>query len=279
MVQRLDVLGNGNAYSESTNMKKIEPIAPVVHDKLTSQIQDFWSRRVNAERIMGKDVSTHTRGDDKYFADLEAQRYRSHRHLLPWIKALKPGKSVLEVGSGVGLDTFTLAQHGMQVTALDLTLVGVSAARNRFTRHQLPGNFSVSDACNLPIADNSFDYVYSFGVLHHVAETDKSIHEVFRVLKPGGQARIMLYNRHSLNELVHRLVKVPFEDRDELCPVVRRYTVAEVRQLFKEFAQVEQKLEYVYGEGYGKLFDLTPRWLHDLLSRFCGWHIMITATK
>lgn len=260
-------------------MKKIEPVAPSVHDKLTSQIQDFWSRRVNAERIMGRDVSTHVRGDEQYFADLETQRYRSHRHLLPWINSMQAGKSVLEIGSGVGLDTFTMAKRGMLVTALDLTLVGVSSARQRFSRHQLAGNFSVSDACHLPIAGNSFDYVYSFGVLHHVADTVKSIEEVHRVLKPGGKARIMLYNRHSLNEVIHRLVKVPFEDKDELCPVVRRYTAEEVRVLFKDFAQVEQKLEYVFGEGYGKLFDLTPRWLHDLLSRYWGWHIMITATK
>ena len=279
MVQRLDVPGNGSFSPKSTLMKKIESVSPEIHEQLTSQIQDFWSRRVNAERIMGKDVSAHTRGDDRYFADLETQRYRSHRHLLPWIHSLQPGKSVLEIGSGVGLDTFTLARHGMKVTALDLTLVGVYSASQRFSRHQLPGNFSVSDACHLPIANDSFDYVYSFGVLHHVADTVKSIQEVYRVLKPGGQARIMLYNRHSLNELVHRLVKVPFEDRDELCPVVRRYTATEVRALFKDFAQVEQKLEYVYGEGYGKLFDLTPRWLHNLLSRNLGWHIMITANK
>jgi ubiquinone/menaquinone biosynthesis C-methylase UbiE len=260
-------------------MKKIESVSPEIHEQLTSQIQDFWSRRVNAERIMGKDVSVHARGDDRYFADLETQRYRSHRHLLPWIRSMQPGKSVLEIGSGVGLDTFTMAKHGMKVTALDLTLVGVYSASQRFARHQLPGNFSVSDACNLPIASNSFDYVYSFGVLHHVADTVKSIQEVYRVLKPGGQARIMLYNRYSLNELVHRLVKVPFEDRDELCPVVRRYTAKEVRALFKDFAKVEQRLEYVYGEGYGKLFDLTPRWLHNLMSRSWGWHIMIMATK
>jgi ubiquinone/menaquinone biosynthesis C-methylase UbiE len=260
-------------------MKKIEPVAPVVHDKLTRQIQDFWSRRVNAERIMGKSVSNHNRGEDKYFADLEAQRYRSHRHLLPWISSMQSGKSVLEIGSGVGLDTFNMAKYGMLVTALDLTVVAVSAARQRFAAHHLAGNFCVSDACNLPIADNRFDYVYSFGVLHHVADTVKSIKEVHRVLKDGGQARIMLYNRYSLNELVHRLVKVPFEDKDELCPVVRRYTADEVRELFKDFARLEQKLEYVFGEGYGKLFDLTPRWLHNFLSRHWGWHIMITATK
>ena len=260
-------------------MKKIEPVTPLVHEKLTSQIRDFWARRVNAERIMGREVSTYARGDDHYFSDLENQRYRSHRHLPTWISDMEPGKTVLEIGSGVGLDTFTMAKHGMHVTAMDLTHIGIATAKQRFERTNMPGRFLVGDACRLPLEDDSFDYVYSFGVLHHAADTEKSIREVNRVLKPGGEARIMLYNRHSINELVHRLVSVPFEEKDELCPVVRRFTHDEVTRLFDGFSRVEQKLEYVYGEGYGRLFSITPRWLYGFMSRNWGWHIMITATK
>ncbi len=260
-------------------MKNIEPVAPEVKTGLTAHIQDFWTRRVNAEYIMGKAVTHHARGDDAYFQDLETQRYRSHRHLLPWITAMTPGKAVLEIGSGVGLDTFTMARHGLQVTAVDLTEVAVSTARQRFLCHQASGNFLVADACHLPFAGGSFDYVYSFGVLHHVADTEASIKQVYRVIKPGGQARIMLYHRHSLNEGMHRLLGVPFEDRDELCPVVRRFTVAEVQELFRAFGSVEVSIEYVYGEGYGRLFNLTPRWIYDVLSRHWGWHLMVVATK
>ncbi len=260
-------------------MTKIEPASPEIREDLTPQIRDFWTRRVNAERIMGRDVTNHERGEDGYFHDLETQRYRSHRHLLPWINAMTPGKTVLEIGSGVGLDTYTMARHGLQVTAVDLTDVGVATARQRFLRHQMPANFLATDACHLPFPQDSFDYVYSFGVLHHVADTEKSIREVHRVLKPGGEARIMLYHRHSLNEIVHRMLGVPFEEKDELCPVVRRFTVNEVRELFRDFSKVKIQVEYLYGEGYGKLFRLTPRWLYDILSVRWGWHLMIAAKK
>jgi ubiquinone/menaquinone biosynthesis C-methylase UbiE len=260
-------------------MKKIEPVAPNVEEGLTTRIQDFWSRRVNAEHIMGRAVSNHTRGDDAYFHDLETQRYRSHRHLLPWIEAMEPRKTVLEIGCGVGLDTFTMANHGLDMIAVDLTHVGVSTAQSRFRRHSRPGLFLAADACHLPFPDASFDYVYSFGVLHHVADTEKSIREVHRLLKPGGQARIMLYHRHSLNELVHRLLGVPFEDKDELCPVVRRFTVPEIRILFSDFSHVQVGVDYLFGEGYGVLFRLTPQWLYDFLSRRWGWHLMVAATK
>lgn len=260
-------------------MKKIEPVSPAVGNDLTPRIRDFWTRRVNAERIMGRDVTAHERGDEGYFRDLEIQRYRSHRHLLPWITAMTPGRTVLEIGSGVGLDTYAMASHGLQVTAVDLTDVGVATARRRFLRHRMPADFVATDACYLPFPRDSFDYVYSFGVLHHVADTEKSIREVHRVLKPGGEARVMLYHRRSLNELVHRILSVPFEEKDELCPVVRRFTVNEARDLFRDFSEVEVAVRYLFGEGYGRLFELTPHWLYDILSVRWGWHLMIVARK
>lgn len=140
-------------------------------------------------------------------------------------------------------------------------------------------SFAVADGAHLPFPDGHFDYYYSFGVLHHAADTAACVAEAHRILRPGGQARVMLYNRRSLNKLVHRLVRVPFEERNALCPVVRRFTRAEVQDLFGAFRRVETRLEYAFGEGYGCLFDLVPRPLYDFISRHWGWHIMIEAQK
>ncbi len=260
-------------------MKNIEPAVIDNHVGLTKDIQMFWDKNVNAEYIFGKKVSEHNRGTEKYFLDLENQRYRSHHHLLPWINSMIPGKSVLEIGSGIGLDTYTIAKHGLNVTAIDLTYTGVKTAHDRFKKGKLYGLFAIADAESLPFNDNFYDYVYSFGVLHHAADTEKTLKEVFRVLKRGGEARIMLYNRISINGLVHKITGVPFEDRRVLCPVVRRFTKSEVLALFQPFSNVNIKLDYVFGEGYGIIYKLTPRWLYKVLSFFFGWHIMITATK
>lgn len=260
-------------------MSGIESPNPTPRAGLTREIQNFWTHHVNAERILGKEVTQHARGGDAYFADLENQRYRSHRHLLPWIQGMQPGRSVLEIGCGVGLDTYTMAGHGLNVTSVDLTEIAVHTAHQRFRRHQLGGSFAVADAGCLPFPADTYDYVYSFGVLHHAADTPATINEVHRVLKPNGEARIMLYHRRSVNELVHRLTRIPFEEKDAVCPVVRRFTRAEVHSMFRAFSKVEIRLDYVYGEGYGKIFHLTPRWLYDWLSRRFGWHLMIVATK
>lgn len=260
-------------------MKRIEEVAPKITPDLPGRIYDFWSRNVNCEQIMGRSVSDSVRGTEAYFKDLEDQRYRSHRHLLPWIKEMEPGKSVLEVGCGIGLDAFQMAKHGLKVSALDLTDVAINTVRDRFEQNDLGGEFKVGDATKLPFADNVFDYVYSFGVLHHAQDTAASIDEVYRVLKPGGVAKIMLYNRHSINELVHRITKVPFEHKNELCPVVRRYSTNEIQKIFSSFNEVTIRKDFAYGEGYGKIFKLTPSFLYELLSKWWGWHLMITARK
>lgn len=260
-------------------MAKIEDTNVSDRKGLTGEIRDFWSRNVNAERVFGKEVSSHDRGDERYFNDLEVQRYRSHRHLIPWIQSMAPGTSCLEIGCGIGMDSIKIAGHGLQITSLDLTSVGVATAMHRFRASGVEGSFLVGDACSLPIEDESFDFVYSFGVLHHAADTEKCIREAYRVLRKGGSALIMLYNRHSLNELVHRITGVPFEEKDELCPVVRRFTRKEVREIFSQYSDIEIHKDFVYGEGYGFLFRLTPQFLYRWMSRLFGWHLMIRATK
>lgn len=260
-------------------MKHIEKAKRPEEPGLTNSIRTFWSKNVNAERIMGKKLTHAQRGEEQYFSKLEEQRYRSHYHLLPWIRAIQPGSKILEIGCGIGLDSFQIARLGTHLTAIDLTQVGVETARERFIKAKISARFLVADACNLPFPDNHFDCVYSFGVLHHTANTDKSIDEVFRVLGPGGEARIMLYNRHSLNEMVHRITRIPFEERDHICPVVRRFSKKEIFHLFRSFSHITIEKEYLFGEGYGTIFRLIPRFLYLFLSHRIGWHWMIRAKK
>jgi ubiquinone/menaquinone biosynthesis C-methylase UbiE len=260
-------------------MKKLEDFQRQPEAGLTDSIRAFWSKNVNAERLMGRSVTNSKRGEEAYFNDLAEQRYRSHRHLLPWIRSMEAGKTVLEIGCGVGLDCFEMAKQGMKVTAIDLTDVAIEAVKKHFQDNALEGEFRTANAEELPFPENHFDYVYSFGVLHHAADTELCIREAYRVLKHGGTAKIMLYHRNSLNELVHRILRVPFEEKDELCPVVRRYNRKEIRDMFNQFQQVHVRVDYLYGEGYGLLFHLTPKWFYNFLSKYIGWHLMITATK
>lgn len=108
------------------------------------------------------------------------------------------GRPVLEVGCGMGCMAMNWARRGARLTAVDLNPVAVEQTRRRFEVFGLEGDVRAADAENLPFADESFDYAYSWGVLHHTPGTRTALREMWRILRPGGGLGIMLYNRNSL---------------------------------------------------------------------------------
>jgi ubiquinone/menaquinone biosynthesis C-methylase UbiE len=110
---------------------------------------------------------------------------------------------VLEVGCGLGTDGAQFAKAGAVYTGIDLTDAAIDLAKRRFELFQLPGTFRVADAERLDFPDNTFDIVYSHGVLHHTPDTAAAVREVHRVLRPGGKAIVMLYHRDSYNYRVN----------------------------------------------------------------------------
>jgi ubiquinone/menaquinone biosynthesis C-methylase UbiE len=108
------------------------------------------------------------------------------------------GKNVLEIGCGMGTMAMNWAQHDAHIHVVDLNPKAVTETRQRFRLLGLPGQIIQGDANVLPFADDTFDYLYSWVVLHHSEALDRSFQEVFRVLKPGGEFGIMLYNRDSV---------------------------------------------------------------------------------
>jgi 2-polyprenyl-3-methyl-5-hydroxy-6-metoxy-1,4-benzoquinol methylase len=108
------------------------------------------------------------------------------------------GQSVLEIGCGIGLHTQLLAQHGADVTAIDLTEPAVHATTTRMQLRGLAATVQRGDAEALSFKDDTFDLVWSWGVIHHSSKTARIVREISRVLKPHGQTRIMVYNRDAL---------------------------------------------------------------------------------
>lgn len=110
------------------------------------------------------------------------------------------GKIILEIGSGSGAHSALFRAHGARMISMDLTPERVVSSQRMLSGvDEGVGNYLClhSDAEHIPLRSNSVDMVYSNGVLHHSPETDKCIAEVYRVLKPGGFAAIMLYCRTS----------------------------------------------------------------------------------
>lgn len=109
------------------------------------------------------------------------------------------GKHVLEIGCGMGLHTETMARAGALVTAIDLTRTGVVGTKRRLELKALDARVLHADAEELPFKANSFDFVWSWGVIHHSARTAKIVREISRVLTRCGESRVMVYNREGMS--------------------------------------------------------------------------------
>jgi 2-polyprenyl-3-methyl-5-hydroxy-6-metoxy-1,4-benzoquinol methylase len=110
---------------------------------------------------------------------------------------LLAGKDVLEIGCGMGLHTELMARAGARVTALDLSPTSVEATTRRLALKRLSGRVQESDAESLPFPAQSFDFIWSWGVIHHSSRTGRVVREIARVCRPNGQVRVMVYNRNG----------------------------------------------------------------------------------
>ena len=174
-----------------------------------AEVGDWWSQNPQSygdrhgEARHAGDRSTH--GDAAYFE-------RADRSFFEWNQPLHrdfpfdrlfpyehyAGKRVLEIGCGMGAMASLWARRGAQVTAVDLAPFSVEMTRRRFAASGLEGEIVQADGRTLPFDDGEFDYVYSWGVLHHSPHLSESLRQMMRVLKPGGEFGLMLYHRHSL---------------------------------------------------------------------------------
>ena len=107
-------------------------------------------------------------------------------------------KKILEIGCGIGLMSMLWAKNGSNLTAIDLNPQSISLTKKRFRNNKLKGKISLGDANKLKFINESFDYVYSWGVLHHSPDFEKSVSEMMRVTKAGGGFGVMVYNRNSV---------------------------------------------------------------------------------
>jgi SAM-dependent methyltransferase len=162
---------------------------------LKERVRAFWQ-----SHPCGTKFSDAEMGTPEFFERVEAHRYTKEWHIPEAADfAGARGLRVLEIGCGLGTDGAQFAQAGAQYTGIDLTEAAIELARKRFELSGLKGEFRVADAESLDFADESFDRVYSHGVLHHTPDIARAVAEIHRVLKPRGRAIVMLYHRGSYN--------------------------------------------------------------------------------
>jgi SAM-dependent methyltransferase len=211
------------------------------------RVYDFWNSAACGEHLY---LSA---PDRQGYLDQSRIRY----HLEPYIEPFAGfdstrGLKVLEIGVGLGADHQRFAQAGADLYGVDLTPRAVEFARHRLAVMGLSSHLQVGDAENLDFPDDTFDLVYSWGVIHHSPDTARAAREILRVLKPGGTFRVMVYHKRSIVGLLlwtrYALLRGrPLASLSEIyarhleSPGTKAYTIEEARALFATAGEVDAR--------------------------------------
>jgi len=217
----------------------------------TSQTRDYYN---NSDRELGRRYlrDEYPEINREYIQAATAHRfglYPNQQRIADFSGA--KDKKVLEVGVGQGLDHLQFAKAGARLSGVDLTPRHCQISREVLRLEGYSSDIHEADACGLPFEDNQFDRVYSCGVLLLISSIKDAIAEIHRVLKPGGHATIMLYNRASL----HYWIKSRF---------YHGYTLGEDKVLGKKIVDDW----YTDGPGYVSVDYYAPSDLPELFEQF-----------
>lgn len=263
--------------STSTN-----PSRPALSESL-QRIRSYWDRFLHDQEMSQASV-----GSPQWFTDLAAYRYEKLDYL-PRVVDFNgfAGKRLLEVGCGIGLDLARFGNGGAAVTGIDLAPRAVALARTHLEQQGVLGKVLEMNGETMDFRDNSVDVVYAHGVVQYTEEPQRLVDEIYRVLRPGGTAIVMLYHRDSWLPWMSRVTKVGLEHQD--APAFRTFSQRQARQLLHRFASVRiiperfpvaTKLHrgakaLVYNRVFVPSFNALPK----ALTRHWGWHLMIWATR
>jgi len=263
-------------------------------DAYKDEVQRQWDNDPAGSHYV-KQAERHTLD---WFLEAEAYRYGEYA---PWMHETMEfgrhqGERVLEIGGGMGTDLAQFARHGALVTDLDLSSGHLALARESFGLRGLNGEFVLHDAERLPFEDNTFDVVYSNGVIHHTPNTASVVQEIRRVLKPGGKAIVMVYAENSLHywrnlvwaigikeaQLQHHSMgeimssAVERSDNAAARPLVKVYTKPRLQALFNGFNHISIVQRQMVRAEVPRLLVRIPL---TRLGAFMGWNLIIKARK
>jgi 2-polyprenyl-3-methyl-5-hydroxy-6-metoxy-1,4-benzoquinol methylase len=274
---------------------------PAFSQATIAEVQEYWDRRPCNIRHSPQPVGTRA-----YFDEVEARKYFVEPHI-PLFADFERwrGKKVLEIGCGIGTDTINFARHGAEVTAVDLSPNSLEVARKRVQVYGLADRvrFYSGSAEELTsfVPKQTYNLIYSFGVIHHTPHPERVLAEVRQYAAPGSTLKIMIYHRWSWKVMwiVLGYGKGRFWRTAELvarrseaqtgCPVTFTYSRREARHLTESHGfrvtdlfvehifpyRIADYLQYRYVKAWP--WSWVPQHAFRWLEKRFGWHLCLTA--
>ena len=251
---------------------------------LNTHVKKYWEKEpCGTSDFIVEETSANTL---EWYEKVENYRYKVEPFIFSTAQFTRHnGKKILEVGVGAGTDHLQWARAGAICYGVDLTDAAINTTRQRFELYGFKSELQRTDAEKLPFPDNTFDIVYSWGVIHHSEKPELIIQEIKRVLKPNGKFIGMMYGRNSVltiklwikHALLNGKIWRSFDDViwNHMESIgTKSYTVKELEKMFNEFSYKEIK-PIITSYDKNKL----PDWLTKFFPDSWGWFITIECTK
>ena len=249
------------------------------------EVKTYWDNRPCNIRHSEKDIGT-----KEYFDEVEYKKFYVEPHILSFSQfETLSGKSVLEIGCGIGTAAVNFARNGCDYTGLELSAESLKLTRQRFDVYGLKGSFYQGNAEELTsiLPDKKYDLIYSWGVIHHSPNPMQIVNEAKKLLKKDGVLKLMVYAKNSWkNYMIEAGYDQP--EAQSGCPIAFTYNKQEVPELLgsdMEVISIEQDHIFPYQiESYKQGMYVKQPWFQHMpidmfkvLEKNLGWHLLITA--
>jgi len=247
-----------------------------------NDVSEYWDRRPCNIRHSQEPV-----GSRAYFDAVEARKYFVEPHIPDFADFEQwRGKRVLEIGCGIGTDATNFARAGADYTGVELSSESLALAEKRFEVFGLKGDFYQGNAEDLGsfCPKQSFDLVYSFGVIHHAPDPGKIVEGVKQYLAPDGEFRLMLYAKNSWKSV---MIEGGFDQPEAQtgCPIAFAYTHDEIRDLLNGYEVLDIRQDHIFPYVVSEYveyryekepwFKAMPESMFRTLERSLGWHTLV----
>ncbi len=250
-------------------------------------VRSYWNARPCNIRHSEKALGT-----KDYFDEVEARKYFVEAHIPGFARFSEwREKTVLEIGCGIGTDAVQFALAGADYIGTDLSNESLLIAKSRFEVYNLQGIFLEANAEEIhkQFPNQTFDLIYSFGVLHHTPNLIDALRSIRILCHQGSVLKMMVYAKHSWKSaMISSGLDQP--EAQSGCPIANTYSREEISELLSQagFSVNAIRQDHIFPYKVSKYvkyeyeledwFAAMPRDMFESLQKELGWHLMIDAS-